>query len=177
MEVKANLNNLRMSPRKTRLLVDLVRGLPVDKALAQLKFANKRAAYPVAKLIESAIANGENTYDLKRDNLFVKEVRVDEGFTLKRWMPKAHGRATVIRKRSSKLSLVLGELIDSGKKSKKSVAAEAPVKLSDLAKEAENANKKESSKKATAKEDKKVEKIAGSEKGFAKTTFRRKVGK
>lgn len=172
MEVKANLNNLRMSPSKVRLLADLVRGLPVDKALAQLKFANKRAAEPLAKLIESAVANGVNTYDLKRENLFVKEVRADEGFTLKRWMPKAHGRATVIRKRSTKLSLVLGELVDSGKKTKKAVKAEAPVKLSDLAKEAEKPAKK-----AAAKEDKKVEKTAGSEKGFAKTTFRRKVGK
>lgn len=177
MEVKANLNNLRMSPRKVRLLADLVRGLPVDKALAQLKFANKRAAEPLAKLIESAVANGGNTYDLKRDNLFIKEVRADEGFALKRWMPKAHGRATVIRKRSTKLSLVLGELVDSGKKTKKTVAAEAPVKLADLAKEAEKSTKKEETKKAVTKGDKKVEKIAGSEKGFAKTTFRRKVGK
>ncbi|BFD25094.1 MAG: 50S ribosomal protein L22 [Candidatus Parcubacteria bacterium] len=177
MEVKANLNNLRMSPRKVRLLADLVRGLPVDKALAQLKFANKRAAQPLAKLIESAVANGENTYDLKRDNLFIKEVRADDGFTLKRWMPKAHGRATVIRKRSTRLSLVLGELVDSGKKTKKTVAAESPVKLADLAKEAEKSTKKEETKKAATRGDKKVEKVVGSEKGFAKTTFRRKVGK
>ena len=177
MEIKASLNHLRMSPQKVRLVIDLVRKMPVEKGISQLKFSGKKAGLPVIKLIQSAIANASDLYSIDKSNLFIKEIRADEGLTLKRWMPKAHGRATVIRKRSSKLSLVLGELIDSGKKSKKSVAAEAPVKLSDLAKEAENANKKESSKKATAKEDKKVEKIAGSEKGFSKTTFRRKVGK
>lgn len=171
MEVKASLNNLRMSPRKVRLVVDLVRKMPVDKALVQLKFANKRAAEPLAKLIESGIANAVNTYGLERGNLFIKEIRSDEGLTLKRWMPKAHGRATVIRKRSAHVYLVLAELVDSGKKEKKTVAADAPVKLEDLAKEAETATKTTKKKEAGTKA-----KTAASEKGFAKTTFRRKVG-
>ncbi len=171
MEVKASLNNLRMSPRKVRLVADLVRKMPVDKALVQLKFANKRAADPLAKLIESGIANAVNTYGLDRSNLFIKEIRSDEGFTLKRWMPKAHGRATVIRKRSAHISLVLAELVDSGKKDKKTVKADAPVKLEDLAKEAETAAKTAKKKETSTKA-----KTAASEKGFAKTTFRRKVG-
>ena len=119
MEIKANVKHLRTSARKTRLVVDLVRGMQVEKALDQLKFVNKRVTKSVEKLINSAIANAENTYDLSKDNLFIKEIRVDEGATLKRWMPRAHGRATPIRKRTSHISVVLGELKDSGEKKAK----------------------------------------------------------
>src|SRR5574344_2507486 len=124
MEIKASLNDLRMSPRKVRLVIDLIRKMPVDAALAQLKFTHKLATEPVAKMIESAIANGVNTYGLDRNNLFIKEIRSDEGTTLKRWMPKAHGRATVIRKRGAHVKVVLGEIVDSGKHEKKVVKTE-----------------------------------------------------
>ncbi|MFA5753823.1 MAG: 50S ribosomal protein L22, partial [Patescibacteria group bacterium] len=106
MEVKANLKHLRMSPRKARLVIDVIRKMPVLTALDQLKFVNKLAAQPIIKLIRSAIANAENTYSLERDNLYIKEFRSDEGVMLKRWMPRAHGRATSIRKRGCHLSLV-----------------------------------------------------------------------
>jgi large subunit ribosomal protein L22 len=178
MEIKASINDLRMSPRKVRLVIDLIRKMPVDAALAQLKFTNKLATEPVAKMIESAIANGVNTYSLDRNNLFIKEIRSDEGTTLKRWMPKAHGRATVIRKRGAHVMVVLGEIADSGKHEKKVVKTEAPMKLEDLAKEAEKTSKP--SKKKEADEEKTTvkakTKTAAPEKGFAAKVFRRKVG-
>lgn len=177
MEIKASLNDLRMSPRKVRLVIDLIRKMPVDAALAQLKFTNKKATEPIAKMIESAIANGVNTYGLDRSNLFIKEIRSDEGTTLKRWMPKAHGRATVIRKRGAHVKVILGEIVDSGKHEKKTVKVEAPVKLEDLAKEADKASKTTVKKEA---EEKKVSKTktkgAAPEKGFAAKMFNRKVG-
>ena len=182
MEIKASLNHLRMSPRKVRLVIDLVRKMPVEKAIAQLKFSGKKAALPVVKLIESGIANASDLYSIDKSNLFIKEIRSDEGLTLKRWMPKAHGRATLIRKRGSHISLVLAEINESGKREKKSAPkVEAPIKLSDLAKEAE-ADKKVAKKdeaKAESKEAKpktaKGGEAAGS-KGFATEVFRRKAG-
>ncbi len=117
MEVKASLKHLRTSPRKVRLVADLIRGKKVDKALNQLKLTNKKVTLPLYKLLMSAVSNAENNFELDRDNLLVKEIRVDDGATLKRWMPRAHGRATPIRKRSSHVQVSLGEIIDSGKES------------------------------------------------------------
>jgi large subunit ribosomal protein L22 len=159
MEVKASLKHLRMSPQKARLVIDLVRKLPVEAALDQLKFINKLAAEPISKLIKSAIANAENTYGLERSNLFIKEFRSDEGVTLKRWMPRAHGRATSIRKRGCHLSLVLAEIKDSGKKEKKVVAAAEPVKLEKLAAEGDKVAKAKPAKAKT--ESEKVKKASG----------------
>lgn len=183
MEIKASINDLRMSTRKVRLVIDLVRKMPVDKALSQLKFTNKKATEPVIKMIESAIANGINTYGLDRNNLFIKAITSDEGTTLKRWMPKAHGRATVIRKRGAHVKVVLGEIVDSGKHEKKVVKAEAPVKLEDLAKEADKQTKKTTGKKAGDKgegsapvKSKAKTDAAAPEKGFASKVFNRKVG-
>src|SRR6056297_3427276 len=98
MEVKASLKHIRMSAQKVRLVIDVVRGLTVEEAQNQLKFINKKASEPVTKLIKSAVANAENTFNLERSNLFISEIKADEGLTLKRWMPRAYGRATSIRK-------------------------------------------------------------------------------
>jgi large subunit ribosomal protein L22 len=183
MEIKASLNQLRMSPRKIRLVIDLVRKMPVDAALNQLKFSGKLAGAPVAKLIESAIANAENTYSLERTNLFIKEIRSDEGKMLKRWMPKAHGRATVIRKRAAHVTLILGEIHDSGQHEKKEVKVEKPIKLEDLAKEAEIKTNKKAAKKGEDKKDdsetkptKSKSSKAAPEKGFVSKVFNRKAG-
>jgi len=168
MEVKASLNHLRMSPRKVRLVIDVIRKMPVGVALDQLRFVNKLAAEPIAKLIKSAIANGENTYSLERDNLYIKEIRSDEGVMLKRWMPRAHGRATSIRKRGCHLSLILGEIKASGQKEAKVVKAADPVKLEKLAKEGEAAGQKLAAK---------AEKAKGKKAAGEKTKmFRRKAG-
>lgn len=171
MEIKASLNQLRMSPRKMRLVCDLVRSLPVDKAINQLRFANKLAAGPLQKLIESAIANADNHYGISRDNLLVKTLYVDEGNTLKRWMPRAHGRATTLRKRSCHTHLILGEITDSGAKAKKASKIDAPIKLETIADEAKKSIKKtDTEKKASSKDESK------STKGFTKKGFNRKVG-
>lgn len=167
MELKASLKNLRTSPKKVRLVIDVIRKMPVEQALEQLKFINKLAAEPVSKLLKSGLANAENTYNLERSNLFIKEIRADEGLVLKRWMPRAHGRATSIRKRGCHLTLVLAEIKDSGPKAKKAVKAEEPVKLEKLAKEGEKMTKSAA---AGAKE--KIKKAAGEK---AKI-FRRKAG-
>jgi len=166
MEVKASLNHLRMSPRKARLVIDVIRKMPVPAALDQLKFINKLATAPIAKLIKSAVANGVNTYSLEEANLYIKEIRSDEGVMLKRWMPRAHGRATSIRKRGCHLSLVLGEIKESGKKEKKVVKAADPVKLEKLAKEGEKTSAKasllrEKGKKAAGEKTKMFRRKAG----------------
>jgi large subunit ribosomal protein L22 len=109
MEVKAKARHIRMSPRKVRLVVDSIRGLLADDALAQLKHMNKLAATPVLKLLESAIANATNNFGLEAGGLYVKAITADQGPTLKRWKPRAMGRATPIRKRTTHISIVLDE--------------------------------------------------------------------
>lgn len=107
----ARLRFLRMSPRKVRLVCDVVRGKQVEEALATLRFTSKAAALPISKLIRSAIANAEQKKEnLDIDRLFVKTIRVDEGPTLKRWRPRAQGRATRINKRTSHIVVELGEM-------------------------------------------------------------------
>jgi len=137
MEVKAKIKYIKMSPRKVRLVADIIRGLEVSKALDQLNFINKKATKTIEILIKSAIANAENNFELKKDNLYIKEIRVDEGPTLHRWMPRARGRATPIRKRTSHISIILGELVDSVKDKAKKRKVEAPIKLGSKPKEEE----------------------------------------
>jgi large subunit ribosomal protein L22 len=135
MEVKAKARYIKMSPRKVRLVVDIIRGLKVNEALDQLNFIKKKAVQPVEKLINSAIANALNNHELEKDNLYIREIKVDEGPTLHRWMPRARGRATPIRKRTSHINLVLGELVVSGKTETKKKKVEAPIKLDSKPKE------------------------------------------
>ena len=92
---------VRMSPMKVRRVVDLVRGMPVGQALSVLRFAEQKASTPVAKLVESAAANAENNFDLDPSTLVVSTITVDEGPTMKRFQPRAQGRAYRIRKRTS----------------------------------------------------------------------------
>lgn len=98
-----------MSPRKVRLVVDVVRGLDVDTARRQLKFMKKAAAEPVFKLLNSAVANAEHNFHLKSETLYIKTIFADAGPVLHRWTPRAFGRASPIRKRMTHLSLVLDE--------------------------------------------------------------------
>jgi large subunit ribosomal protein L22 len=106
--MKAFLKNYRQSPRKVRLLADLVRGKKVKEALAQLKFVDKRAAGPFTKVIESAVANAKEQ-GKQVENLMVKKVTVDKGVTMKRFMPRARGSASRINKRNSHITVELGE--------------------------------------------------------------------
>ncbi len=105
--ITAKLKHLRTSPRKVRLVVDLIRGLDVIVAENQLKFLPKRSAEPVLILLKSAIANALNDFNAVKENLFISKITVDQGPTLKRWMPRAMGRATPIMKRTSHLTIEL----------------------------------------------------------------------
>lgn len=106
--MKAILKNYRQSPRKVRLLADLVRGKRVKEALATLQFVDKRAAVPFAKVINSAVANAVQS-GKSVDALVIKKVAVDKGTVMKRFMPRARGSASRINKRSSHISVELGD--------------------------------------------------------------------
>jgi len=109
MEATAKLSYARMSPQKTRLVVDMVRGKGVQEALTLLKFSPQKAAAIVSKLVSSAVANAEQKGVSDIDRLFVKTIMVDQGPVLKRFLPRAQGRATKIRKPTSHIFVVLDE--------------------------------------------------------------------
>lgn len=119
-EVKAKLRYLRMAPRKTRALADLIKGLSVDEAITQLEQSRRVAAKPLLKLLQSAVANAKHNDNLRDEGLMVKHITVDGGPILYRWMPRAMGRATPIRKRTSHIVLTLiGEVKDKKTKDNK----------------------------------------------------------
>ena len=103
----ASARYVRITPMKARRVVNMVRGLPVDDALALLQFAPQAASETVYKVLESAVANAETTEDLDRVDLVVTVALVDEGPTMKRWRPRAQGRATRINKRTSHITLAV----------------------------------------------------------------------
>jgi large subunit ribosomal protein L22 len=103
--VVARARYVRMSPMKVRRVVDLVRGMPVGQAASVLRFAQQSAAGPVAKLVASAVANAENNFDLDPSTLVISTITVDEGPTMKRFQPRAQGRAYRIRKRTSHITV------------------------------------------------------------------------
>jgi len=105
--VRARARFVRVAPRKARMVADQVRGLPVPDARTLLEFSPRGAARDLAKLIDSAAANAESNHDLIADELRIADIRVDEGPTLKRWRPRARGRATRIDRRTSHLSVAL----------------------------------------------------------------------
>ena len=107
MEVKAEAKYIRTSPRKVRLVVETIKNLSPQRALDYLKFINKRAAKPLSKLIQSAIANAKNNFGLKPEDLKFKEIQVGEGPTLKRWRAISRGRAHPIMKRASHIKIIL----------------------------------------------------------------------
>jgi large subunit ribosomal protein L22 len=109
MEAKAVAKYIRMSPQKVRLVVDLVRGKKVEEARQILLFTRKYAADPVSKVLNSAFANAKQNPNIDENILFVKEVFVDQGPSLKRWRARAQGRAASIKKRMSHITVVLDE--------------------------------------------------------------------
>lgn len=106
---RAQLTNARVSPRKARLVANLIRGKMVDQALESLTFCDKKTAPLVRKLVLSAVANAKEQSDVDVDDLMVKTIRVDEGTKLKRWLPRAQGRATPLIKRNSTIIVELDE--------------------------------------------------------------------
>ncbi|KQT93736.1 50S ribosomal protein L22 [Marmoricola sp. Leaf446] len=115
----ASARFVRITPMKARRVVDMVRGLPVDDALALLQFAPQAASETVFKVLESAVANATTTEDLDRGALVVSKAMVDEGPTMKRWRPRAQGRATRINKRTSHITLVVEPRVETTSTAKK----------------------------------------------------------
>ncbi|MCM3762378.1 50S ribosomal protein L22 [Alkalihalobacillus oceani] len=109
MQAKAVAKQVRIAPRKVRLVVDLIRGKQVGEAIAILRHTPKAASPVVEKLLNSAIANAEHNYEMEPNNLVISEAYVDEGITLKRFRPRAMGRASRINKRTSHITLVVTE--------------------------------------------------------------------
>ena len=109
MEVRAITKYVRISPRKVRLVTELIKGQPVEEALTALKFMPKKAARLVSKTLQSAVANAEQNPNIDIDTLYIKRIFVDEGPSMKRWRARAMGRATRILKRSSHITVILDE--------------------------------------------------------------------
>lgn len=179
MKVTAQLNNIRVAPRKSRLVARLVTGMDVSEAIGQLDVNVKKSSSFMAKLILSAVANGENNFGLDRNNLYVSEVLVGEGPVLKRWMPKAFGRAGQILKRTSKIKLTLEERVEGkGRKTqeemevaKKKRLAEKKKQLKEVTEEKEGSTESKSGKPEKIEEKKDL----GSNKKESKNKWGEKI--
>jgi large subunit ribosomal protein L22 len=129
MQIKAQTKYLKISAKKMRLVARVIKGKDVLQALNYLKFVPRKASPFIFKTLSSALANAEHNFNLNRDNLFVKEIFVNEGATLKRWRPRAFGRATPIQKKSAHLTIILEEKEPSSKSSSsKSLSSEKKKK-------------------------------------------------
>jgi large subunit ribosomal protein L22 len=180
MKIKATLKHLRMAPRKVRLVADLIKGLPVSEAENQLKFLAKRPVVPILKLLKSAVANAARM-NLDKDSLYIFRITVDGGPTLKRWLPRAMGRATPLQKKTSHITLILedkaGIRKEAGKeKSKTMPAVEKPAgKITEEPKEKiveEEVKQPAKTFKAAPKKEKPG--LAKRTMGFGRKIFRRK---
>ncbi len=109
MQAKAVAKSVRIAPRKAALVVDLIRGKAVGEAIAILKNTQRGASPVVEKVVHSAVANAEHNYDMDVESLVIKEAFVDEGATLKRFRPRAQGRASAINKRTSHITVIVTE--------------------------------------------------------------------
>lgn len=109
MEVRATAKYIRLTPRKVRLVLDAVRGKQAAAAIALLELMPQRAAKEVRKVVKSAVANAENNFEIDPEGLVIKRIYADEGPTLKRFRPRAHGRVSPILKRSSHITVVVDE--------------------------------------------------------------------
>jgi len=143
--MRAFLKNYRQSPRKVRLVAGLIKGKDVSEAITELNFLAKRAGEPIKKLLLSAVANAKQI-GLEKENLFIKELRIDKGTVMKRMMPAAMGSAHRINKRTSHITLVLAEKAIKEKKEKitkeiKKTAAKLDKKIAMLEKEKEKVEK------------------------------------
>ncbi len=156
-----------MSPRKVRLAADLIRGLPAEQAKVQLDFLQKIAAIPMQKLLASAVANAVHNFGVDNDDLYIKALKVDGGPMLKRWTPKAFGRASPIHKHSSHILLTLGTRKHTAVEAKKQTIA-APQVIEAR----EHKNEKISGQSEAAK---RMTPSASKKQGFLKKIFQRKA--
>ncbi|AEF93121.1 ribosomal protein L22 [Desulfotomaculum nigrificans CO-1-SRB] len=109
MEARAIAKFIRVSPRKARMVVDLIRGKKLDEALAILRYTPNKATEAVTKVVKSAAANAEHNYDMDKDELYISKIYVDQGPSLKRIMPRAMGRADIIKRRTSHITVVVSD--------------------------------------------------------------------
>lgn len=166
-QATAKLRYLHIAPRKTRAVVDVIRGLPVDEAEAQLLLMPRRAATPLLKLLRSATANAKQTLKQEPDALFIKEIRVDQGPKSTRWMPRARGAMSPIERKTSHVTVVLG--VRPAPKASRFTIRKPVKKGTDEGKKKPKAEKPHAHAREEQEEEKKVEK-----KGFAQRFFRRK---
>lgn len=155
MKVHATLKNLRIAPRKVRLVTHALIGVDAREALIQLDKQVKRSSRPITDLLKSAMANARNNNGLDEENLYILEIRVGDGLRLKRWLPRAFGRATPLVRRASNVTIILEEKI-AGKnrvvKKKEAKASEAPA-VSALPEETEKEQEKRKIAKPEIKKD------------------------
>jgi len=180
-EVNAKARFIRVAPRKVRLVINQLKGQPVVEALGYLQFVRRSAVRPVTKLLQSAVANAEHNFRIDRSDLFIKHFTADDGPTLKRYRPRAHGRSAPISKRTSHIKVVLG--VKPGARLKavtpakqptaaKAPAKGAPEKQSEVAVVSPDTIKKVGPKSAGRGP---VER-GKTDKGFLKKIFQRKTG-
>ena len=174
MEIKAKLNYLRIAPRKVRSVIDLIRGKEIREAEAQLKFVSRRASDPILRLLKSAIANAKSNFNVDKDNLFIKEVIVNEGVPYKRFRPMSRGRAYPILKRTSHIIISLGVKEGVKIEKKSNVSIERKTAPSESAHEEVNAEKKEIKTTTKNRKTNKEFTIKPKKQSLAKRIFRRK---
>ena len=165
-EVKAQLNGLRIAPRKVRAVANLVKGKGVVEAAGQLEFYVRRSSPALLKLLNSAIANAENTYHMVKDNLYVKDFIVDEGVKLRRFKPKGFGRVSPLQKKTSLIKLILAERVAGMKRQVEKTAMKAHEHTHEHADDEKTKDKKPEMKTELGKRSGGL--------GFAKRIFRRK---
>jgi large subunit ribosomal protein L22 len=132
MEIKASLKNLRMAPRKVRLVANMIKGLSVPQARAQLQFLVKKPAPFILRVLNSASANAKNNFSVKEEDLFIERILVDGGPMIKRWLPRAMGRASEIKKRTCSINIFLGTLAPSVQIKKKPISQPEVLKPAEV---------------------------------------------
>lgn len=173
MKITAQLNNLRISPRKVRLVAGLIKGKDAMVARQQLNFLTKRSSGPMAKLLESALQNAEHNFGLLKENLFIKDVVVNEGMKLKRFMPRAMGKAGSIQKKTSRITVVLEEKVP-GLKANKNDAAKHKHEAGEHAEEGHKHDKSKVKPESEVKSDINKKGVLGDVKNAGRRLFRRK---
>jgi len=169
--ISAKLRYLRISPRKVRAVADVIRGLPVTEAEAQLMISSRRPAVHLLKLLRSALANALADKKVDADKLYIKEIKVDEGPRFKRWLPRARGGVSMIQKKTSHVTVVL-EVSDK-LPPKKFVIKKKEEKEKKKTKQKLNKTNKENQEKETKKVAEEVKPLTKKE-GVFKKVFRRK---
>ncbi|MEK7659480.1 MAG: 50S ribosomal protein L22 [Patescibacteria group bacterium] len=178
-QIKAQLNYLRISPRKVRAVAGLLKGLDVDEAIAQLSYLTRRPTKPILKLLNSAVSNARHL-GLDKNYLYIKEIMVNEGMKLKRYKPKGFSLVMPIQKKTSHIKIVLDELSEEKKKKKEKLIAKMPKveeKKPSFAKDTEGEKEVKIKKPKFGKEMERVSKKGGfgGIKTLGRKLFRRKV--